>query len=61
LFTGLTVLTGASRATDPAYVETKPVVDLAFFALGVCRSPAGSPASSPADLRSLGSSRPSWL
>jgi hypothetical protein len=34
LFTGLTVLTVALWATDPAYVETNPVVDLAFFALG---------------------------
>jgi peptidoglycan/LPS O-acetylase OafA/YrhL len=34
LFTGLTALTVALWATDPAYVETNPVVDLAFFALG---------------------------
>jgi hypothetical protein len=34
LFTGLTALTVALWATDPAYVETSPVVDLAFFALG---------------------------
>jgi hypothetical protein len=34
LFTGLTVLTVALWATDPGYVETSPVVDLAFFALG---------------------------
>jgi hypothetical protein len=34
LFTGLTVLTVALWASDPAYVATSPVVDLAFFALG---------------------------
>jgi hypothetical protein len=34
LFTGLTALTVALWAIDPAYVETNPVVDLAFFALG---------------------------
>jgi hypothetical protein len=34
LFTALTVLTVALWATDPDYVETNPVVDLAFFALG---------------------------
>jgi hypothetical protein len=34
LFTGLTALTVALWSTDPAYVETNPVVDLAFFALG---------------------------
>jgi hypothetical protein len=34
LFTGLIVLTLGLWATDPAYVETNPVVDLAFFALG---------------------------
>jgi hypothetical protein len=34
LFTGLTALTVALWATDPSYVETNPVVDLAFFALG---------------------------
>jgi predicted nucleotidyltransferase len=34
LFVGVTALTIALWATDPAYVETNPVVDLAFFALG---------------------------
>jgi hypothetical protein len=34
LFAGLTALTVALWATDPAYAETNPVVDLAFFALG---------------------------
>lgn len=34
LFTGLTALTLTLWVTDPAYTETNPVVDLAFFALG---------------------------
>jgi hypothetical protein len=34
LFAGLTALTVGLWATDPAYAETNPVVDLAFFALG---------------------------
>jgi hypothetical protein len=34
LFAGLTALTVGLWATDPSYVETNPVVDLAFFALG---------------------------
>jgi hypothetical protein len=35
LFTGLTVLTVTLWATDPTYTQTNPVVDLAFFALGI--------------------------
>jgi hypothetical protein len=35
LFVGTTALTVALWATDPAYTQTNPVVDLAFFALGV--------------------------
>ncbi|HEX6255975.1 MAG TPA: hypothetical protein VFZ70_09210 [Euzebyales bacterium] len=34
LFTGTTALTIALWSTDPAYTQTNPVVDLAFFALG---------------------------
>ena len=34
LFTGMTALTLSLWATDPAYTQTNPVVDLAFFALG---------------------------
>jgi peptidoglycan/LPS O-acetylase OafA/YrhL len=34
VFTATTVLTIALWATDPAYTQTSPVVDLAFFALG---------------------------
>lgn len=34
LFTGLTGATLALWATDPAYTQTNPVVDLAFFSLG---------------------------
>lgn len=34
LFAGLTAATLALWATDPAYTETNPVVDLAFFSLG---------------------------
>jgi hypothetical protein len=60
LFTGLTVLAVALWATDPPYVETNSVVDLASFALGAVLITGGSPASSPADLRWQGSSRRSW-
>jgi hypothetical protein len=45
---GLTALTLALWGTDPNHVETNPMVDLAFFALGVCWSPEGSRARSPA-------------
>lgn len=34
LFTGMTAMTLALWATDPAYTQTNPVVDLTFFALG---------------------------
>ena len=34
VFTGTTALTIALWATDPAYTQTNPVVDVAFFALG---------------------------
>ena len=34
LSTGTTALTIALWSTDPAYTQTNPVVDLAFFALG---------------------------
>jgi hypothetical protein len=35
LFTGVTAVTIALWVTDPGYAETGPVLDLAFFALGV--------------------------
>ena len=34
VFAGMTALTLALWVTDPAYTQTNPVVDLAFFALG---------------------------
>lgn len=34
LFTGLTAVTIALWTTDPTYIQTNPVVDLAFFAVG---------------------------
>jgi hypothetical protein len=41
LFTGTTALTVGLWATDPTFVHTNPVLDLAFFALGAILITAG--------------------